>query len=284
MRGRCSATNIKSPLQAKALEPRAGSRLRRPLAGALLAVIALVGAGCDLWRPHGAEDREPNYIAGKNYALQGDTENAIRAYDRAVDANPSNAAAHSELGFLCLEKKRDFALAIFHFRKCQQLRADRKQAVDPVIEGALRQAQIQLALEFSHELTQNQTQGEVDFLKRRNLELQAEVNQLTARLGTLPPPAIVAPPASTGATNPPPAASTARPAGNNPAHAPAPARRPADAASIPAARIHVVRAGETPASIARRYGLSARQLLEANPRLDARRLRPGQTLRLPPAR
>jgi LysM repeat protein len=43
----------------------------------------------------------------------------------------------------------------------------------------------------------------------------------------------------------------------------------------------VVRAGENPASIARKYGISVAALLAANPRVVPTRLVVGQTLNLP---
>ena len=48
-------------------------------------------------------------------------------------------------------------------------------------------------------------------------------------------------------------------------------------------RTHTVKAGETAARIARRYGVKLEALRVANPRLDPRRLRPGQTLNIPAA-
>jgi LysM domain len=41
-----------------------------------------------------------------------------------------------------------------------------------------------------------------------------------------------------------------------------------------------VRAGDTPTAIAKRAGMSVNQLLELNPNLDPRTLRPGQKLKL----
>jgi LysM repeat protein len=43
----------------------------------------------------------------------------------------------------------------------------------------------------------------------------------------------------------------------------------------------MVKAGETPSLIAKRYGLKVEALMAANPRLDPRRLRVGQSLSIP---
>jgi LysM repeat protein len=53
------------------------------------------------------------------------------------------------------------------------------------------------------------------------------------------------------------------------------------ASSVPAARTHTVKQGETPTLIARQYGIKLDALMAANPRLDPRRLRVGQALTIP---
>jgi LysM repeat protein len=47
------------------------------------------------------------------------------------------------------------------------------------------------------------------------------------------------------------------------------------------ARTHIVKAGETPILIARKYGVKKEALMAANPRLDARHLQVGQALAIP---
>jgi LysM repeat protein len=46
-------------------------------------------------------------------------------------------------------------------------------------------------------------------------------------------------------------------------------------------RVHIVKQRETVSSIAVQYGLRASAVLAANPRVDPRRLRVGQSLALP---
>jgi len=47
-------------------------------------------------------------------------------------------------------------------------------------------------------------------------------------------------------------------------------------------RIHVIKPRETLASIARQYGVKLEALNAANPKANPRRLRPGQTVNVPP--
>jgi LysM repeat protein len=46
-------------------------------------------------------------------------------------------------------------------------------------------------------------------------------------------------------------------------------------------RIHTIASGETLASIARKYNIRLSALQSANPKTEAKRLRPGQTLVIP---
>jgi serine-type D-Ala-D-Ala carboxypeptidase/endopeptidase (penicillin-binding protein 4) len=61
------------------------------------------------------------------------------------------------------------------------------------------------------------------------------------------------------------------------AETPAPAP-PADTATV---RTHVIRSGDTLDALARRYGVTVRELEAANPGLDPRRLIPGRSIRIP---
>ncbi|MGZ8921081.1 MAG: LysM peptidoglycan-binding domain-containing protein, partial [Limisphaerales bacterium] len=42
---------------------------------------------------------------------------AIQSFERALQSNPNNAAAHLELGLIQGEKKNDYAAAIYHYQK-----------------------------------------------------------------------------------------------------------------------------------------------------------------------
>jgi LysM repeat protein len=57
--------------------------------------------------------------------------------------------------------------------------------------------------------------------------------------------------------------------------------KPAKSASVVATRSHRVRSGETLSHIGRRYGISVSTLRSANGNIDPRRVRAGQTLKIP---
>ena len=64
-----------------------------------------------------------------------------------------------------------------------------------------------------------------------------------------------------------------------------PAKGPASATSAPgvksAVRVHLVKPGEISGRIARKYGVTVKQLIRANPDKNLDRIRPGQALRIP---
>lgn len=274
--------------------PRAGS------AAAGLATMILL-SGCELWhRANPDERREANFVAAYNYNLQGAYDDAVAAYNRAIEANPNNAAAHWDLGFLYQDKFHDYVLSIYHFRRCQQIKKRRheKEADDPTIENAIRQGQIQLAIQFASAFGQQQSQTQLDDLKRRNAELEATIKELKLRLaaaqvpeasissGTDSVPAPVnSPPAHIAPSNPAPA--PARAGGSSAQQKETPGRSNAASRSAPVpspVHTHAVRSGETMVTIARKYGVTTAQLQSANRNVDPRKLKPGQILTIPDRR
>ena len=273
---------------------------RWPLIGCLAA--ALLGAGCDrLTKGEDDERHEANFLNAINLQTQGRDDEALKAFNRALEANPQSASAHREIGQLCLDKKRDYALAVFHLRRHQQIKAARssKTTKDPgdyAVEQQIKQAQILLAAEFTDQIGQQQNQSKIDELKRRNAELETTVIRLNQQIALRGAPVVVANPAP-----PPPPSQVQTQAAAGPvkdvapgpvtAAAPAAVVRPTDtktgssapkpASRASAARTHVVKAGETPAAIARRYGISVQELMAVNKGIDPRRMRVGQTVNLP---
>ena len=86
-----------------------------------------------------------------------------------------------------------------------------------------------------------------------------------------------------GATNPPARATSTGSSSRRELTASATGSNPVLRINTPMSspRQHVVASGETPAAIARKYGIRLSALQTANPHMDARRLRPGQTLVIP---
>ncbi len=273
---------------------------RWPLIGCLAA--ALLGAGCDrLTKGEDDERHEANFLNAINLQTQGRDDEALKAFNRALEANPQSASAHREIGQLSLDKKRDYALAVFHLRRHQQIKAARssKTTKDPgdyAVEQQIKQAQILLAAEFTDQIGQQQNQSKIDELKRRNAELETTVIRLNQQIALRGAPVVVANPvppppspqvqtqAAAGPVKdvaPAPVAAAAPPAAVRPTDTKTGSSAPKPASRAPAARTHVVKAGEVPAAIARRYGISVQELMAVNKGINPRRMRAGQTLNLP---
>ena len=102
----------------------------------------------------------------------------------------------------------------------------------------------------------------------RFLTLQlAYYTRLLASIKTNPPPA-------PDSISPPPATTVVPPRPTTPTNPRPPANR---------TRTHTVAARETPAAIARKYGVSLNALLAANPGLNPKKMHVGQILNLPPS-
>src|SRR5690348_17061489 len=70
------------------------------------------------------DEKEPHFIEGKRAVNSMDYNGAIDEFEKAVEANPRNASAHFELGWLYEEKatEPDPAAAIYHYQQFLKLR------------------------------------------------------------------------------------------------------------------------------------------------------------------
>ena len=223
----------------------------------LLALAVCLG-GCIPGDSHADEEKDPHFQRGLNLFNGQDYKGAAEEYEKALESNPRSAAAHFELGCLYESKLNDCAAAIYHYERHLQLRpdSDRAQLVRQHIRGCKQElANTEFPLPNSQNL-----QRELDRLAAENLVLKQQLAALQHQLQARPGPAS-------------PAAEPAR----LPAHSPSAANSPAP--SHP--RVHIVKERETITSIAAHYGLKTRDILAANPHVDPRRLRIGQSLNLP---
>ncbi len=224
------------------------------------------------------DEKEPHFIEGKRAVNSFDFKGAIEEFERAVEANPHNASAHFELGWLYEEKEPDPAAAIYHYEQFLKLRpnADTGEAVRQRITNCkqdLAKAVLPLPTtpgvqrDLEQLIEENkQLRGEVD-------RLQAEVrsqqtNRSTPIVGLVPQ----SPTQQTGALLTAPTNIVSfQPGGGN--HAPLPRPGPG--------RTYVVQGGDTMAAISRKFNVKLDSLTSANPGVDVRRLRVGQTINIP---
>lgn len=79
-------------------------------------VFSLVGCS-QFKRSNVADEKDPYYLEGERRQSGLDYDGAIQSFERALQSNPNNAAAHFRLGGLYSDKKKDFAAAIYHYQK-----------------------------------------------------------------------------------------------------------------------------------------------------------------------
>ena len=212
------------------------------------------------------EDKEPHYLKGRRLVQQRDWDGAERAFLKSLESNPRSSLAHYELGIIYLSHKVDPAAAIFHLRRYLTLNP---QAVNKngIVQGQIDAAKLDLAADIH---------GTPDAPIQSILNLRNKLNQLAAdnqalrhqmkSLGITPIPQFAQP------TNVPTAVlpssnSTSRPTPTSSPH--------------PALHRHKVKNGDTPSSIARKYGVSLGRFLSANPGLKPIKLLIGQELKIP---
>jgi LysM repeat protein len=238
------------------------------------------------------EEKDPNFIEGRNQQNARDDKGAIDAFERAVQANPRNAAAHFELALL-YEKMGDFVSAIYHYQKHLQLRpkSDRIGVITPRIVAC--KMELAKTVTFGvvtrevHRDLERMT-NELALMKQQNdalrMQLAAKPMMIT-QWQTLRVTNFVNVPQRVVVTN---ETSAPAPTVTNVARASSGAQRSSPTVlqsrvtPLPAAkRTYVVKSGETMSQIARKYNVPLAKLQAANPTIEARRLRGGQTLNIP---
>jgi LysM repeat protein len=221
------------------------------------------------------EEKEPHFLAGRGRVNAMDYHGAIECFNDALVANPHSAAAHFELGWLFEQKDVDPAAAIYHYERYLKLRANAADAetVKQRIFG-LKQVLAQAVLPMP---STPGIQREMEQLMEENRRLRADLEKYKGAYAAGPTNAPAQPvrnpssPRQTSPANSQPSASFAR----------LDTSRASLDSSTSGRKQHKVESGESPSSIARRYGVPVNSLLQANPGLDPRRMRIGQVLNLP---
>jgi len=242
----------------------------------LLPCLGLLLAGC-VPQAQSDEEKEPHFLAGKSRVSMMDYPGAIEAFEKALDANPHNAAAHFELGCLYDQEEPNPAAAIYHYETFLKLRPNAgnvdvvkqrimacKQAIastvslGPVNEKFQREFE-QLTEDKKKLLEENKR------LQDQNEQLRAALNRPATQIG-VPPAGRTAPNVQTPGSPSTIPGATPRGPGSTP---------------VSPTRSYTVKAGDTLSSIAKRYGIRLDQLTAVNPNVNPRRLQIGQVLAIP---
>lgn len=225
------------------------------------------------------DEREPHFIEGKKAVNSMDYNGAIDEFEKAVEANPRNASAHFELGWLYEEKEPDPAAAIYHYEQFLKLRpnADTAEAVKQRIVNCKQDlAKAVLPLPSSPGV-----QHDLEQLVEENKQLRAEVDQWRAyykaqQAQTNRP----AQPVATAQSLPQSEPVQAQPVRSNPTPS-----NPISIAHVAphsnGGRTYVVQSGDTLAAISRKFNVKLDSLAGANPGINAKKLHVGQTVNIP---
>jgi LysM repeat protein len=253
------------------------------------------------------EEKDPNFIDGRNHLNMMDYKSAIESFERAVQANPRNAAAHFELGVLYDDRMKEPLKAAFHYQKHLELRP--KSSYLDAAKSRLEGCKMEIAKSVRIVVVHEQVHKDLAKLTNELANSQRLNEQLRAQLAAKP--MVVTQWMQFRVTNPPvylyvtntsqqqqqvvrPVATNTAPAPRSVATNTATRVTPLPPANVvrrmeqraaqqarAATRTHSVRAGDTMSSVARRYGVSLPRLQAANPGVDPRKLRAGQTLNIP---
>jgi LysM repeat protein len=234
---------------------------------------------------HVDEQQDPHYQRGRTLVTSQDFKGAAQEFEKALETNPDSAAAHFELAWLCDTKLNDSAAAIYHYQRYLELQpaSDRGELVRERIRGCKQElANSEFPLPDGRNL-----QKQVDDLTAANAAMKQQMDALKAQL-------YAAQTALAQAQARPETVRYVSVPQPEPAHyATAPEPEPARVETSPVERsdesepsrphthTHVVKPHETIRSIAAEYGMKASALLAANPEINPRRLRIGQSLVLP---
>jgi tetratricopeptide (TPR) repeat protein len=265
--------------------------LFRLLRVGLVALLCLGLCGCP--RPaenQTDEQRSAHYLAAKEKLAALDYKGAIESFERATEDNPRSALAHFELAVLYETKENDYAAALYHYNKALKLRPNGYPADN--IKQRIPGCRQEMVKADSLAVMQPTMLRETERLRDENQALRKQIEALQAQLAarSVSP---TNPPSNSGAN---PGASSRGASGSTAsgltqtvsrAGGPGVTRLTSlpdgGRTSPPAtrARTHSVKSGETPTAIARSYGVRLDALLAANPGLDARKLKVGQSLNVP---
>lgn len=252
---------------------------------AALVTSGLLLAGClPASQSQSDEEKEPHFQAGKSRVSAMDYRGAVECFEKALEVNPQSASAHFELAWLYDQKEADPAAAIYHYEHYLRLRPTAENG--EMVRTRVLTCKQELARAVSLGPVTQAMEKEFAQLTAENKRLREELETLRATLAagnratitpvggsnTIGPTVLVArsfqPVRETTSVRPvPESLSGSTSTRSTPTASPS--------------RTHIVKAGETPIMIARRYGIRVDALTAANPRLDARRMRVGQTLAIP---
>ena len=247
--------------------------IRQPRIAALLC-CALLGACTPTAEGTREEQKNPFYLAGKERVQAMDYTGAVESFEKSLQQNPRSVLAHFELGLVHEQHLGDYAAALYHYNKALKLRPSGYPA--ETIHQRIPACRQELLKADSLAIVNPSALRETERLREENQELRRQIAELKTALlsatGRMPNHEVPAPASGSGLER----AVTNRTAGASGGSALAPSTNGTDKV-----RYYTVRPGETLASISRSQNIRLDALLAANRGLDPKRLKVGQTIKVP---
>jgi LysM repeat protein len=243
------------------------------------------------------EEKEPHYVLGKSRVNAMEFDEAIKAFEESLEANPHSAQAHYQLAMLFENQESDPAAAIYHYQ--QYLKYNPTSQNAEIIAQHIASCKQQLAADVLQLPSAPAAQQQLEKLTEENRRLHDQLTQWQAYYAAQQaaartnPPTLPTTPVRSQTTSfspedvtPLPTTTTTTSGGGSAGasggySAGTTARFTAQPTRPPRSRTHVVTSGETMASIARKQGVSLAALETANPSVNPRKLKSGQVLNLP---
>jgi LysM repeat protein len=234
------------------------------------------------------EQKDPYYLSGKRRVNSLDFTGALEDFEKALEANPRSSVAHLELGILHEQRTKDYSAAIYHFDRFLKYKpdSDLAESIRQHIVACKQELARTISLGPVNQMVQRDLER-LDGLTKENAQLKTQLEQVQNQMSQLIAMQMGqqqqlqqrAQPGQTGQplrVGPPPSGNGTRPtvsATNVTLHAGVP--------TPGAGRTHVIQPGDTFYKISKQYKVSEAALKTANPGVDSRRMKLGQTLKIP---
>jgi len=232
------------------------------------------------------EEKEAHFVLAKSRVNAMDYPGAIEAFEETLEANPHSAQAHYQLAMLYENQEADPAAAIYNYQ--QYLKYDPQAENAEIIAQHIASCKQQLAADVLQLPSTPAAQQQLEKLTEENRRLHDQLTQWQAAYAALQASVKTNPPVAQNYYAAPAQITSATPDDVTPAAAATTGFSTTGAAHKPAVykpmaktRTHTVATGETLASIARKQGISLAALKAANPGVNPKKLKAGQSLNLP---
>lgn len=278
------------------MNPAAASR-------AVLLFLAVFLTGCLQFTGSSLEEeKDPHYLEGMRRVNGMNYDGAIQSFQKALQTNPKNSAAHLQLALIYNDEKKDPVAALYHFERHLESRPDSPMA--EVVNQRILSCKRELAQNVALVVAPAAVQQEMARLARANEALLKQVARLEEQLAVKPRvvTTIVTMAQSPALTH---AAARTRPEPEpEPERRVEPLRSPRHASQVSesaggwvprtitpangsapsrASRTtrHTLRKGETIASLSRRYDVTIADIVAANPGMNPDKVYAGETVLIP---